>query len=196
MAYCHPEIAIVSRDCCGLYAHGAAKGAPQAKQVANRFHLLQNLRQSIERQLSRSPRQQASVLPLDTPVESIAPLGTVICRYGQPAVTEDRSLTSGGRRAASQQLFTQVKVLRNSGSSHGEIVKQTGLHWRTVEKWLFADALLERAAMTHKSTTPTAFRNHLARRWAEGCTLVRELLPEIKAFGYTGSMTHLQRFLN
>ena len=76
------------------------------------------------------------------------------------------------------------------------IVTQTRLHWRTVEKWLFADALPERAAMAHISTTPTAFRSHLARRWAEGCTLGRELLPEIKALGYTGSMTHLQRFLN
>ena len=191
-----PEIAIVSRDRCGLYAHGAAKGAPQARQVADRFHLIQNLRQSIERQLSRSPRQQALALPLNTSVEAIAAPGTVICRYGQPAVTEDRDLRRNGRRAASQRLFTQVKVLQNSGKSHGEIVTQTRLHWRTVEKWLFADALPERAAMAHKSTTPTAFRSHLAQRWADGCTLGRELLPEIKALGYTGSMTHLQRFLN
>jgi transposase len=38
----HPGIEIVSRDRCGLYANGACQGAPQAQQVADRFHLLQN----------------------------------------------------------------------------------------------------------------------------------------------------------
>jgi transposase len=32
----------------------ASRGAPQAQQVADRFHLLQNLRETIERQLSRN----------------------------------------------------------------------------------------------------------------------------------------------
>jgi len=45
-----PEI--VSRDRCGIYAQGIGQGAPQARQVADRFHLLQNLRESIERQMA------------------------------------------------------------------------------------------------------------------------------------------------
>src|SRR5208283_2618790 len=47
-----PEIEIVSRDRCGLYAQGIRQGAPQARQVADRFHLLQNLREAIERQMT------------------------------------------------------------------------------------------------------------------------------------------------
>ena len=49
----HPEAEVVSRDRCGLYAKGAREGAPQAKQCADRFHILQNLRQAVENQLNQ-----------------------------------------------------------------------------------------------------------------------------------------------
>jgi transposase len=49
----HPEITIISRDRAGADADGASKGAPQAVQVADRFHLLQNLRETLQRLLDR-----------------------------------------------------------------------------------------------------------------------------------------------
>lgn len=49
----HPEIDIVSRDRGGDYAAAARKGAPQARQVADRFHLAQNLTDRIETILAR-----------------------------------------------------------------------------------------------------------------------------------------------
>jgi transposase len=51
----HPEVEIVSRDRHGLYAEGARQGAPQARQVADRVHLLDNLRERLEKQLKPSP---------------------------------------------------------------------------------------------------------------------------------------------
>jgi transposase len=47
----HPEIVTVSRDCCGIYAEGAALGAPQSQQIADRFHLILNLSATMERVL-------------------------------------------------------------------------------------------------------------------------------------------------
>jgi transposase len=58
----HPEVEIVSRDRCGLYAQGAHESAPQARQVADRFHLLQNLRETIETHLSRADRSTGRAL--------------------------------------------------------------------------------------------------------------------------------------
>src|SRR5580693_5231557 len=49
----HPDVEVVSRDRAGLYAEAGRQGAPQARQVADRFHLLQNFRETVERQLGR-----------------------------------------------------------------------------------------------------------------------------------------------
>jgi hypothetical protein len=59
----HPEIEIVSRDRAGLYAAGARAGAPQARQVADRFHLLQYFREAVERLLGQfgAPIREAPI---------------------------------------------------------------------------------------------------------------------------------------
>jgi transposase len=49
----HPGVEIISRDRGGIYAEGARRGAPQAVQVADRWHLLSNLREALKRLLDR-----------------------------------------------------------------------------------------------------------------------------------------------
>jgi transposase len=49
----HPEIRLVSRDRGGDYASAAARGAPQARQCADRFHVLKNLGEALEGVLAR-----------------------------------------------------------------------------------------------------------------------------------------------
>jgi hypothetical protein len=46
-------VQFISRDRGGDYAAGAALGAPQAEQIADRFHLLQNAGEVLERSLTR-----------------------------------------------------------------------------------------------------------------------------------------------
>src|SRR6202043_673575 len=43
----HPGVELVSRDRSSTYAQAAADGAPEARQVADRWHLLKNLREAI-----------------------------------------------------------------------------------------------------------------------------------------------------
>jgi hypothetical protein len=49
----HPSVEVISRDRAGLYAEAPREGALKARQVADRFHLLQNFRETVERQFGR-----------------------------------------------------------------------------------------------------------------------------------------------
>ena len=49
----HPDIEIISRDRHRPYAQAVRRGAPQATQVADRFHLVLNLRGAVQQELSR-----------------------------------------------------------------------------------------------------------------------------------------------
>ena len=71
----HPSVDVVSRDRAGLYAEAAREGAPQARQVADRSHLLQNFRETVERQLGRyeAPVPEARVSPDDGHVTAAPP---------------------------------------------------------------------------------------------------------------------------
>jgi len=48
----HPGVTTISRDRHGRYAEGARKGAPEATQVADRFHLVRSLREAVEKELA------------------------------------------------------------------------------------------------------------------------------------------------
>ena len=92
--------------------------------------------------------------------------------------------------------FDQVKALQDAGRNLNAIIEQTGLNWRTVAKWLEADALPERPPRDPKSTNPVKFESFLAQRWNAGIRTAQRLLTEIRQLGYAGSLSHLQRLLS
>ena len=189
----HSDVEVVSRDRAGLYAEAAREGAPQARQVADRFHLLQNFRETIERQLggyeapirdfriNTSGNQAASPLPVrsDCPSDAVAPT----------------RLIRRERQAVRQQLFDEIRALFEGGSSIGEIAHKLGLGRRRVERWVRRIDLPDRNTMASTPSTPAYFGVLLGRRWAEGITKIRHLFAEIRHRGYTGSFSHLARFL-
>ena len=77
-----------------------------------------------------------------------------------------------------------------------QIVRETGISRKRVDKWLRLAELPERNKMEPKMNSPAFFRDYLARRWAAGCHHVKTLLAELRTRGYTGCFSVLARFLS
>lgn len=74
----HPGIHTISRDRGHEFIRGANLGAPQAIQVADRFHLLQNLRDVIVRVMDRHrPQVRSAARRTPCPVSAQAPVSAL-----------------------------------------------------------------------------------------------------------------------
>src|SRR5439155_9018933 len=69
---CHPEVEVVSRDRASAYAQAAREAVPAAQQVADRWHLLGNLREVLERLLQQRTATTRSILEAAPAPEPVA----------------------------------------------------------------------------------------------------------------------------
>ena len=173
-----PEIKIINRDRDGLYADAARHGAPQARQVADRFHLLKNLRETIARQLGGF---EAPVRESATEIEAgqDMPEQPTVDRAERYSETAERERLRRHRRAARLAMFGKISALYDAGGTVREIAQKLGLGPRRVYRWVWRIAMPERSAMALKPCTPAYFGAFLARSWAEGTTKVRHLFSDI-----------------
>lgn len=118
----YPEIQIVSRDRSGVYATAAREGAPQARQVADRWHLLKNIGDALERMMYRH-------IPLIRLVASeLSPKKSPVPEPSVPAASLRRpERLKQQTRKKRHQRWTEVMALHNKGCSFREISRITGL---------------------------------------------------------------------
>lgn len=176
----HPELEVISRDRCGLYAQAARQGAPQAKQVADRFHIVQNLRQAIEEQMNLHGRATGRALLSDA--DNITAAGRLL-------------KSRLAHRTSREEIFTTIHALRNQGLSCSEIGRRTGFPRRSIAKWLQFETPPDRRRAALKRTSPWYFEKFLRQSWKDGIRTGSALFRLIQERGYEGSQTHLQRLL-
>jgi transposase len=189
-----PEV--ICRDRGGCYADGATRGAPEAIQVADRWHLLDNLGDAIERVARHHARcwQHDPDHPPpgeSTPGPSLRAARTA-ARTLEPAAEPATPIT-----ARHHERFTQIHQLLGRGMSLTAIAATLHLDRHTVRKFARASSPEAIGAGRRRGVSPllAPYREYLHRRWQEGGTNGKRLLEEIRARGYRGSHRTLGRYL-
>lgn len=182
----HPGVQLISRDRGGEIARGARLGAPEAIQTADRFHVLRNLTEVIEKVLGKHRQALKGIHLVTTPAAS-APL----LRHLRP----EREQRKQRARAKLVERYEAVRRLVKQGLSHRAISRQLHLHRESMIRYARAETFPERAEQPTRPGILAPYETYLRTRWVEGERKAIGLFREVTARGYTGSRMTVERFL-
>ncbi|MEU7769435.1 ISL3 family transposase [Nocardia sp. NPDC049190] len=111
----HPGVEIVCRDRAGAYAEGATTGAPEAVQVADRWHIWHNLGEAVERTVARH-RASLSAATTDPEPQNRPDIAQVAAElhYGPVAPGQRQDRTA----VRTRQRWAQVHALLAPGHNN------------------------------------------------------------------------------
>jgi transposase len=191
----HPEVEVVSRDRADEYIRGAGAGAPQAVQVADRWHLLRNLSDALKGAVDRhhadiqAAAREAVVADTPTP----AP-GQTDLPASQALPLARQTQRQNERRQRRERLYDEVIALHREGSSQRVIADRLGVHRSTVRRFVESGSFPERASRRSARRTDGCI-DYLKERWGGGCRNAMQLYAELQALGYSGSYYSVRRQL-
>jgi len=177
----HPGVEVVSRDRGGEYAEAARRVVPHAAQVADRFHLLKNLRDVV----SRVFRQHADVLDLvPNPANYLQRLTNLRL---------DRKSSKERTSEQTRKLFESIHALSKQGMKNAQVARELGIHRHTVEKYLAFKAPSVRRHFTKKASAIAPYEDYILARWEQGCRNATRIWQEISEQGYPGAYQNVVR---
>lgn len=199
----HTSVELITRDRWAAFAQAAAEAAPQAKQVADRWHLLKNLREAVERLLERRyPAVKKCLEGADatsTPADQQPPAPSPPI---PPAPTEPQApLTARGQaRQAKRQRrverYQDVRERHRQGQSARGIARELKLSVRTVLRYLRQGDCPDWGRGRTRSTRLERFGEHIDRRIQEGCQNAAQLYRELAALGCQGASSSVRQFIS
>lgn len=185
----HPEVKIVARDRSLEYARGISEGAPQATQVADRWHLLVNLREALQRLLDRiRPELNALASTTSSAEEEEIP----ILRRRPRSHQAEKARRA--RQRQRQALHAKILRLRNRGLPIRTIARQLSKSPTTIYKYLAMPEFPQQIARKRMPSMLDPYRDYLSRRWQAGCRNARQLWREIRQRGYPGTYRQVSRW--
>ena len=183
----HPEIKTVSRDRYGPYALGIKTGAPDASQVADRFHLLMNLGDATKRIFQSKGKELREVFTLYNEPKNQPPKTVKIELAVQNTIgITEPTLTTADISIDKQHKFEKVKDLFSKGIAIRQIARTVKLNRKTVRKYTTMEQLVKRQART--TTNLDAFIDFLIQGENRDKTY-RELHKTIVEMGFNGKYT-------
>ena len=199
----HPEVELISRDRGNDYAAAARQAAPQAIQVADRFHLVKNLAEAVELALARGwaeirrgseLAEGQSSAPADEGAEEEEAMAAAPQAW-RPTVPLHRQQLQVARQAERMKRYEQVISLRSLGLKPTAIARRLGKSERTVRRWL-AVGIPEAQRRRRKRSHFDSYAPYVLQRWQEGCHNGLQLWREIQAQGYRHSARMVYQFLH
>lgn len=184
-----PGIEVIARDRSTEYGRGAATGAPKAAQVADRWHLLLNVRQMVERWLAGAHARLRRLPAVP------ATAGEAVRRahaYPRTRAEVAASVDHRGRRMA---VYEEVRRRHLAGEALLAIGRAMGLARGTVRKFAYAPRFPERAAGAPGPSILDRYLPHLEVRLAAGCENAMALWRELRTLGFAGTHRQVHRWL-
>ena len=198
----HPGVEVITRDRWPAYANAATAGAPNAQQVADRFHLVKNARELVEHILESQERALDEAFqprPTETPVPEClenavetppAPTGPPAPEPAPGAVPESASPKASRREAR----FTEVRRRRAEGQGIRQIAREFHMSRQTVVKYLRRESCPDWNAGRARPTRLDPFREAVDVYIRVGGRLATELFEKLKADGCRSSYDAVRRF--
>jgi len=191
----HPGTELICRDRAGAYADGARQGAPDAIQVADRWHLNHNLAGHVEKTAARHHGCLEEPAPEPEPEQAADRVAPDLQQAA--ALAAARRAGDSALAVRTRQRHEQVQALHAQGKGIKPIMRETGLAKETVRRFYRAASADELMAKI-RDGRPSLLDDHkpyLHQRWNEGCTSVRQLHAELTERGYHGSYGTISSYL-
>lgn len=182
----HPGVHYLSRDRSPEYARGATEGAPSAQQVVDRWHLLKNLREALERMLGRvhetlKQRKLASGLPVRA--------------RGKRRRSKNEQAASQMARLRREARYEDVVALYKQGVPVLRIAQDLHMSRTTVRKFVAAGAFPERAKTRRSKSIVDPYVPYLQERLHAGDANASQLWREVRKQGFPGGYKVVVRWM-
>jgi transposase len=204
----HPGVELVSRDRASAYSQAATQSAPQAQQVADRWHLLKNVREAIERLLERHlPVITDALKPTDPDPERIdaSPGGepeaattiepTPSESPSPPVPVSPRHEAAQAKRQRRVERFERVHELRRQGMPIRQIARELAMTRKAVRRYLNREQCPDWRPGRATHSGMDAHREWIDGRIAEGRINASELHGELASRGVRLSYATVRRYL-
>jgi transposase len=191
---------VISRDRGADYATAASAGAPQAIQVADRWHIVHNLSEAVSLALEHYLAQLRSVSQLLVPpsleepekqhkkdVVSGGSSSPPPAASGQPYRATFIQRVQRTRRESRLQRYQQMEELQKQGLTTAQIAKLLGRSPRTIRRWLAQEHFPEKRQRRRRPSLIDPYESYVLMRGPQGCHNGLQIWREIASRGYSGS---------
>ena len=209
----HPGIEVFSRDRSKTYKSAIDKAAPDAIQVADRFHLVQNLSDVLEIALGSYRAELKAATQAQHPQPSAELKATTqaqcpqpnaepdcaetVAAIPQPTATEAAQEVTRQKHQLRVQQQREIKALLEQEWPTVAIAEKVGVSVRTVRRYGtrpdFPDTPPRRVTFGRSLLDP--YKQEVVSRWNSGITNSNEMMVVLKQKGYKGSQRTLQRYM-